>query len=226
MLPASLAAMVPVFMARPTSACASAGASLVPSPVIATRRPPACSFLIRSILSLRRGLRQKIVHAGFGGDGRCGQRVVAGDHDGADAHGAQLLEALAHAALHHVLQMHHAQRATAIGHHQRRAARAGNAVGDFGQLAAGLAAVLRHEFHHRFGGALAHLAAVDIHAAHARLRRKRNEVGFVLGHFAPADVVASAWPARRSSGPPASRRPGWKAAPRRPVRPPSPRRAE
>ena len=52
MLPASLAAMVPVFMATPTSACASAGASLVPSPVMATRRPPACSFLIRSILSL------------------------------------------------------------------------------------------------------------------------------------------------------------------------------
>ena len=46
MLPASLAAMVPVFMASPTSACASAGASLVPSPVIATRRPPACSFLM------------------------------------------------------------------------------------------------------------------------------------------------------------------------------------
>ena len=37
MLPASLAACVPVFIATPTSACASAGASLVPSPVIATR---------------------------------------------------------------------------------------------------------------------------------------------------------------------------------------------
>ena len=46
MLPASLAAMVPVFMATPTSACASAGASLVPSPVMATSRPPACSFLM------------------------------------------------------------------------------------------------------------------------------------------------------------------------------------
>src|ERR1035437_1776940 len=51
-LPASLAAMVPVFIASPTSAWASAGASLVPSPVMATSRPPACSFLIRSILSL------------------------------------------------------------------------------------------------------------------------------------------------------------------------------
>ena len=51
MLPASRAAVVPVFMARPTSACASAGASLVPSPVIAIMRPPACSFLMYSSLS-------------------------------------------------------------------------------------------------------------------------------------------------------------------------------
>ena len=51
MLPASLAAAVPVFMATPTSACASAGASLVPSPVIATRRPPSCSLRISAILS-------------------------------------------------------------------------------------------------------------------------------------------------------------------------------
>ena len=41
--PASLAAWVPVFMATATSAWASAGASLVPSPVIATICPLACS---------------------------------------------------------------------------------------------------------------------------------------------------------------------------------------
>ena len=35
--PASFAACVPEFMATATSACASAGASLVPSPVMATR---------------------------------------------------------------------------------------------------------------------------------------------------------------------------------------------
>ena len=51
MLPASLAAAVPVFIATPTSACASAGASLVPSPVIATSRPPSCSLRISAILS-------------------------------------------------------------------------------------------------------------------------------------------------------------------------------
>ena len=40
-----------MFIARPTSACASAGASLVPSPVIATRRPPDCSLRISASLS-------------------------------------------------------------------------------------------------------------------------------------------------------------------------------
>ena len=49
MLAASLAACVPEFIATPTSACASAGASLVPSPVIATSRPELCSRLISAI---------------------------------------------------------------------------------------------------------------------------------------------------------------------------------
>ena len=44
MLPASRAAWVPVCMATPTSACASAGASLVPSPHMAMSRPPNCSL--------------------------------------------------------------------------------------------------------------------------------------------------------------------------------------
>ena len=51
MLAASLQADVPLFMASPTSACATAGASFVPSPVIATRWPSACSARIRAILS-------------------------------------------------------------------------------------------------------------------------------------------------------------------------------
>ena len=51
MFPASLAAEVPVFIATPTSACARAGASLVPSPVIATSRPPCCSERISASLS-------------------------------------------------------------------------------------------------------------------------------------------------------------------------------
>ena len=46
MLPASFAAWVPEFIATATSAWASAGASLVPSPVIATSRPSACDLRI------------------------------------------------------------------------------------------------------------------------------------------------------------------------------------
>ena len=51
MLAASLAADVPLFIARPTSDWASAGASLVPSPVMATRWPSACSSRMKAILS-------------------------------------------------------------------------------------------------------------------------------------------------------------------------------
>ena len=50
--------------------------------------------------------------------------------------------------------------------------------------------MLSHELHHRFRRPFADLAAIDIHAAHARLRRERNKVGFVLRHFAAANVVA------------------------------------
>ena len=54
MLPASRAAWVPVFIATPTSACASAGASFVPSPAIATSLPSRCSSRISS--SFRSGV--------------------------------------------------------------------------------------------------------------------------------------------------------------------------
>ena len=40
---ASFAACVPLFMATPTLACAKAGASFVPSPIMATSLPAACS---------------------------------------------------------------------------------------------------------------------------------------------------------------------------------------
>ena len=54
MLLASLAAWVPLFIATATSACARAGASLVPSPVIATSRPPV--WYSRISLSLASGV--------------------------------------------------------------------------------------------------------------------------------------------------------------------------
>ena len=54
MLPASFAACVPLFITTATSACASAGASLVPSPVIATSLP--CAWMSRISLSFASGV--------------------------------------------------------------------------------------------------------------------------------------------------------------------------
>ena len=105
MLPASRAAWVPVFMAIATSAWASAGASLVPSPVMATSLPFGLLVADELQLHLRRGLGQEVVDAGLGGDGGRGQRVVAGDHDGAQAHRPEPREALLDAALHDVLEV-------------------------------------------------------------------------------------------------------------------------
>ena len=78
-------------------------------------------------LVFRRGLREEVVDTGFASDGSRRKRIVAGDHHGADAHGAKLIEALAHAALHHVFQFNHAKCAAgSFRDDQRRAAGTGN----------------------------------------------------------------------------------------------------
>ncbi len=122
MLPASFAACVPVFIATATSACASAGASLVPSPVMATSRPPAWCSRISFSLASRRRFGQEIVDARFGGNRGGGQRVIARDHDRLNPHVPQFGKALLHAAFDNVLELDHAQHTFAFGHHQRRAA--------------------------------------------------------------------------------------------------------
>ena len=127
MLPASRAAWVPVCMATPTSAWASAGASLVPSPHMAISRPPALLLADVGELLLGRRLGEEVVDAGFRGDGGGGDRIVAGDHHRLDAHGAQRGEALLDAGLHHVLEMDDAEQLAAFGDRQRRAAGARDA---------------------------------------------------------------------------------------------------
>ena len=109
MLPASLAAWVPVFIATPTSAWASAGR--VVGAVAGHRHEVAAGLLAldQRHLVLGRRLGEEVVDAGLVGDRRRSQRVVAGDHDGADAHRPHVVEALAHARLHGVLQPDHAE---------------------------------------------------------------------------------------------------------------------
>ena len=86
MSPASRAACVPVFMATPTSACASAGASLVPSPHMATSLPLPCSSRMSRSLSSGVAWARKSLMPASAAIAAAVYRVVAGNHDGADAH--------------------------------------------------------------------------------------------------------------------------------------------
>ena len=87
MLPASRAACVPVFIATPTSAWARAGR--IVGAVAGHRHQAAGGLLVpdQRKLVLRRRLGEEVVHTGLGGDRGRGQRIVAGDHHGADADG-------------------------------------------------------------------------------------------------------------------------------------------
>ena len=65
----AIATSVPAPIAMPTSAWASAGASLTPSPTIATVRPSACSCCDLGGLVLRADAGEVPVDAELGGDG-------------------------------------------------------------------------------------------------------------------------------------------------------------
>jgi hypothetical protein len=65
------------------------------------------------------GLSQKIINSGFRRDRGCGEGIVAGDHDAANAHSPKLRDALLHSTLDDVFQVDNAQQASAIAHGER-----------------------------------------------------------------------------------------------------------
>src|SRR5580692_3061009 len=134
MLPASLAACVPVFIASPTSACARAGASLVPSPVIATMCPPRCSRLISASFSSGVASARKSSTPASAAMAWAVSGVVPGDHHRPDAHVAELPEPLRHPRLDGVLQVDDAQNSRPVRDHQGGPARGGDALHDRGQV--------------------------------------------------------------------------------------------
>ena len=139
--------------------------------------PAACLLLTDELeLALGRRLGEEVVDAGLLGDDGRGHRVVAGDHDGADAHAAQLVEALVHPALDDVLQVHDAEHPVVLGDDEWRAARLRDAVHERVELARRLSAVLGDEALDRVGGALAEAAAVEVDAAHPRRGGERDEL--------------------------------------------------
>src|SRR5215831_18990672 len=84
----AMATSVPVPMAIPTSAAASAGASFTPSPAIATTRPRCRNRSTTAILSSGSTSASTSVMPSFDATAR-GRRIVAGEHDDADAGGLE-----------------------------------------------------------------------------------------------------------------------------------------
>ena len=82
-------------MARPTSARASAGASLTPSPTIATLAPRCWSWLDCLVLVLREHLGEHLADAEITSDGVGDLFGVTGDHRHLDAHSAEIGHGLA-----------------------------------------------------------------------------------------------------------------------------------
>ena len=76
----SMATSVPVPMAMPTVASASAGASLMPSPAMATDASFALQPLDHRALLVRQDAGDHIVQTELRGDGAGGRLVVAGEH--------------------------------------------------------------------------------------------------------------------------------------------------
>jgi hypothetical protein len=91
----STATSAPVPMAMPTSAAASAGASLMPSPAMATLRPCLCNSSTSAFLSSGRTPGAHLVDAELSGDGLRGALIVAGRHDDAQPCVVQRLDRIA-----------------------------------------------------------------------------------------------------------------------------------
>src|SRR2546427_8029095 len=176
MLPASLAACVPVFMATPTSACASAGASLVPSPVIATSLPLPCSSLMSCIFVSGVACARKSSTP----DSRAMAAAVRGLSPVIITVRIPMARKRANRSamppLHHVLQVDEPEKPCAIGHCQRRPAGVGDLPRGLHHLLGHLATLRLDVIAHRVHGALAHVPLVQVASAHARLRAERDEM--------------------------------------------------
>ncbi len=124
-------------------------------------------------LVLGGGLGEEVVDARLLGDRLGRQRIVTRDHDGLDAHAAQLVEPLAHAVLHDVLEVDDAQDAGTLrvvdGDEQRSAAGLGEPVRQLPCIGGDFASLLLDPGDDGARRALADLAAVDVDTRHPGL---------------------------------------------------------
>ena len=177
-MPASLAAWVPVFIATPTSAWASAGGVVRPVAGHRDKVPGRLLLPDQGELVLGPRLGEEVVHPGLFRDRLRGETVVAGDHHRPDPHRPESRKAVFESPFNDVLEMDYSQDALLLRHDQRRPAGAGDLVNRFGDLRREFPA---DELPDGIGGALADSPRLEIDAAHAGVGRKGDE--FCLGHL-------------------------------------------
>ena len=91
-------------------------------------------------LRFRCRLREEIIDTRFPSDRRRSARIVSGNHHRANTHSPEALEALADAALDHVLQMNNTENFISLCDHQRGSSGIGDPMGDAFDLRADRAA--------------------------------------------------------------------------------------
>ena len=136
---------------------------------------PACLFFANEReLVFGLGFGEEVVNPGLLRDGRCGERIVARDHDCANADGAETLKAVHEAALDNVFELDGAEDLSLIGNEQRRGSHLRDVLGILldrrGQFSANVIS-------DRLDRALAIAVAIKVHAAHTCLRCKGDELG-------------------------------------------------
>ena len=118
----SIATSVPVPIAMPTVAAASAGASLMPSPAIATTRPSRCSLSIDVAFFVGADFGNDLVDADRVGDSLRGRPHVPCQHHDAHALAVQAPNRILRRGLDRILDDHGARGLTVDGNEHGRPA--------------------------------------------------------------------------------------------------------
>ncbi len=113
----------------------------------------------------------------FGRHSRGGKRVVAGYHDGLDAHLSHFGEPLLDAAFYNIVQADNAQHLCAFRDNKGGGSLPGDVIHDRAHLRRKNTSLVLDIFFHRVGRALADLPAVQVHSAHSRLSAELHEMG-------------------------------------------------
>src|SRR5439155_27245367 len=120
---------------------------------------------------------------------RRSQRVVTGNHHGANAHRAEMVETLTHSALDDVCQGDHPEHAPILSHQEGRAASIGNVGDALLGFVWHLVATLRDIFRYRFRSTFADLQPIEVDAGHSRLSRKGNESRVAITELPSAQAI-------------------------------------